>query len=435
MHGQDRSDGLDGDQLDDDRDPPYPATGEQLPEIAVPSIQRRDVLPPSADDAAAIDSFLSGYGRGYQVSIVRTAPVWCAGYLTTLPMDHGITLTEIRESYGGRRFQLRILTDAGKYVAMRTVLIADVPREDGKPIATLDRGSAEAPRANPAPAASGFGELAGVLRDLLASQQAASDRQAEMLERLIMQPAAQAQAAIASPLEQIQQFGEMIRAVREITPAIAAGSEVAEGGTGETLMMKLAEQLINKWGSGGEKPGAPPKGRGLPPGRAPGAPGARPRAPIIIQGPRPAGIPAPRSAPAENCNSLPQNQAPIVPNATTIAAMREAREMVASADPEFAEGEPVANPAAADLEHLDESSIPQLAENEHGSDEEYTAEDVRDLLAGMPVDDAAEVIRDVFDGLNDEEKQRAIAILVAPPSPELQESPPDEVDDSSSDGR
>jgi hypothetical protein len=432
MHGQDRSDGLDGEQLDDDRDPPYPATGEQLPEIAVPSIQRRDVLPPSADDAAAIDSFLSGYGRGYQVSIVRTAPVWCAGYLTTLPMDHGITLTEIRESYGGRRFQLRILTDAGKYVAMRTVLIADVPREDGKPIATLDRGNADAPKANPAPAASGFGELAGVLRDLLASQQAASDRQAEMLERLIMQPAAQAQAAIASPLEQIQQFGEMIRAVREITPAIAAGSEVAEGGTGETLMMKLAEQLINKWGSGGEKAAAPPKGRGLPPGRAPGAPGARPRAPIIIQGPRPAGIPAPRSAPA-----------PIVPNATTIAAMREARTM---GQPEaapipgtipaaIAEGEPVANPQAPDLEPVNESSISQLAENEHGSDEEYTAEDVRDLLAGMPVDDAAEVIRDVFDGLNDEEKQRAIAILVAPPSPELQESPPDEVDDSSSDGR
>jgi len=393
-------------------------TGIGEPHSANPS----DVLPEHADDAAAIDGFLSGYGRGFQVAIVRTAPVWCAGYLTTLPMDHGITLSEIRESFGGRRFQLRILTDQGRFVKMRSVLISDVPRDDGRPIASLDRGTPETPRANPAPAASGFGELAGVLRDLLASQQAASNRQAEMLERLIMQPAAQAQAAIASPLEQIQQLGAMIQAVREITPAIAAGAEGAEGGTGEALMMKLGEKLISKWGNGGEKTSAPPKGRGLPPGRAPGAPGAR-RAPIIIQGPRPAGIPAPQHAAT-------------VPNATTIAAMREARAMDASAEPAaIAEGEPIANPSAAASSTVDESSISQLAENEHGSDEDYTAEDVRDLLAGMPVDDAAEVIRDVFDGLNDEEKQRAIAILVAPPSAEIQESPPDEIDDPTSDGR
>jgi hypothetical protein len=380
------------------------------------SVHPGDVIPESADDAAMLDSFLSGYGRGFQVAIVRISPVWCAGYLVTMPLDHGLTLSEIRESYGGRRFQLRILTDQGRFVKMRTVLIADVPRDNGKPITSLDRGAPDVPKVNPAPAASGFGELAGVLRDLLASQQAASERQAEMLERLIMQPAAQAQAAIASPLEQIQQFGQMIAAVREITPAIAAGAEGAEGGTGEALMMKLAEKLISKWG-GGEKTAAPPKGRALPPGRAPGAPGAR-RAPIIIQGPRPAGIPAPQHA-------------PIVPNTTTIAAMREARAMDTSADPAaIAEGEPVANPAAAEIEHANESATSAQAPENEIDDQDYTAEDVRDLLAGMPVDDAAEVIRDVFDGLNDEEKQRAIAILVAPPSAELQESPPDGVDDS-----
>lgn len=412
MHGHDRHDGYDGEQLgDDDGDPPYPATGEQLPEveIAAPSVQRRDVLPPSADDAAAIDSFLSGYGRGFQVSIVRTAPVWCAGYLTTLPMDHGITLNEIRESYGGRRFQLRILTDSGKYVAMRTVLISDVPRDDGKPIATLDRGTAEIVKANPAPAASGFGELAGVLRDLMASQQAASERQHDMLERLISNPAAQVQAAIASPLQQIKELGEVIAAVRDMTPAAAPSAEGGGGllgGGGDDLMMKLAEKLITKWGSGGDKKAAA-AAQPIPPGRAPGAR----RAPIIIQGPRPPGIPAPRHA-------------PIVPNPTTIAAMQEARAMGAPAAATIPAPIPAPldtpNGSGSTVEPLNNPSTGLEPPDEGDEGEEYTAEDVRDLLAGMPVDDAAEVIRDVFDGLDDDGKRRAVQIMMGQDPDELE---------------
>ena len=422
MHGQDRHDGYDGEQLGDEGDPPYPETGEHLPavEIAAPSVQRRDVLPPSADDAAAIDSFLSGYGRGFQVSIVRTAPVWCAGYLTTLPMDHGITLNEIRESYGGRRFQLRILTDSGKYVAMRTVLISDVPRDDGKPIATLDRGTTEIVKANPSPAPSGFGELAGVLRDLMNAQQAASERQHDMLERLISNPAAQVQAAIASPLQQIKELGEVIAAVRDMTPAAVTSAEGGGGllgGGGDDLMMKLAEKLITKWGSGGDKKAAA-AAQPQPPGRAPGAR----RAPIIIQGPRPPGIPAPRHA-------------PIVPNPTTIAAMQEARTM----------GQPAAAPIPAPIPApldtpsgsgsapapLNNPATVLEAPDEGDEGEEYTAEDVRDLLAGMPVDDAAEVIRDVFDGLDDEGKQRAVRIMMGQDPDELAATGDDELDNSS----
>jgi hypothetical protein len=342
-----------------------------------------DVLPPSADDAAAIDSFLSGYGRGFQVSIVRTAPVWCAGYLTTLPMDHGITLNEIRESFGGRRFQLRILTDQGRYVAMRTVLIADVPRDNGKPIGNMDRAEPEAPpRANPSP--SGFGELAGVFRDLLASQQAASDRQAALLERFIGQPVAQAQAAILSPLAQIQQLGEVIAAVRELAPAVVAETPAGGAANGEALMMKLAEKLITKWGD--KSSGAPPKGRA--PGGAPGgAPGAR-RPPIIIQGgPRPPGIPAAPVRVVEAAPPVVRNPAPAAPADAPLDTPNDSGSAPA----------PTNEPSTADCELAD--------------GEEYTAEDVRDLLAGMPVDDAAQVIRDVFDGLSDEDKEKAFRIV------------------------
>lgn len=382
------------------------------PEVgAGASIRPGDVLPEGADDAAAIDSFLSGFGRGFQVSIVRTAPVWCAGYLATLPMDHGITLSEIRESYGGRRFQLRILTDGGKYVTMRTVLISDVPRDEGRPIASLDKRTDDA-KPNPAPPASpaGFGELAGVLRDLLASQQAASERQAAMIERLIAQPAAQVQAAIASPLEQIQQLGDIVAAVRELSPQIAPA---AEGGGGEDVMLKLAGKLIEKWTD--KKGDGAQRSPQLPPGRGAAPPAAR-RPPMIIRGgPRPPGVPpAPSTTPAA--------PAAITPNPTTIAAMHEARAMDAERGDEehaaIAAEEPTPNPDALALEH-DNDPTSSTGDDVLSSDEDgYTAEDVEEMLIEMPLDDAAEVIRNVFDRLDDAGKERAIAIVAGVALPE-----------------
>lgn len=362
-------------------------------ENGAPLTRPGDVLPDNPADAAAVDTFLSGYGRGFQVSIVRTAPVWCAGYLTTLPLDHGITLNEIRESYGGRRFQLRIQTDQGRYVAMRTVLISDVPRDNGKPITNLER-SDDAPRPNPAPAPSN--ELASVLRDLLAAQTAAAERQSQMIERLLSaKPVAQAQAAIANPLEQIQQLGDLIAAVRELSPA-ATVAEAASGGDGggEAVMMKLAEKLISKFGSGGGERREAPR-RALPPG-----PPRRP--PMIIKAPRPPAIApaAPPRAPAPAAPHVAIAAAPSSPSAEEIAEAAE----------------PVANPAPVssdvDFSSTGASELP----NEESADE-YTADDVAALLEGMPVDDAAEVMRDVFDKLSPEDKERAIAIFMGQDEP------------------
>lgn len=350
-----------------------------------------DVLPENPADAAAVDTFLSGYGRGFQVSIVRTAPVWCAGYLTTLPLDHGITLNEIRESYGGRRFQLRIQTDQGRYVAMRTVLISDVPRDNGKPITNLER-SEDTPRPNPAPAASN--ELASVFRDLLAAQTAAAERQAQMIERLLSQPVQHAQAAIANPLEQIQQLGDLISAVRELSPAPVAEAASGGDGGGEAVMMKLAEKLISKFGSGGGERREAQR-RALPPG-----PPRRP--PMIIKAQRPPAIVA---APP------PRPPAPAAPLAAPAAAPSSPS---AEEIPEVAE--PVANPAPASST-VDFSSTGDRELPNEESAEEYTADDVAALLEGMPVDDAAEVMRDVFDKLSPEDKERAIAIFMGQDEP------------------
>lgn len=383
----------------------------------------RDVLPEHADDAAAVDAFLSGFGRGYQVSINRTAPVWCSGYLTTLPLDHGITLSEIRESYGGRRFQLRILDSSGRFVAVRTVLISDVPRDDGKPLASLDRApSPEAPRANPSPpVASGFHELADVFREVLALQQAAADRQVAMLERLIGQPVAQVHAAVMSPLEQIQQLGEVISAVRELSPASAPATDAAEGGGGEAVMMKLAEKLIGKWGDKKEAAphaGAPGAIRHAGP-RPPGVPGAR-RSPIVVRPARPPAIasPLPTAKPPAPFRAVESEDTPTAEE--EIGQTREST--IETPTPNPATSSSTVNDSSIPEDgNVDDSSISASSENAPGGGEEYTAEDVRDLLEGMPVDHAAAVMRDVFDKLSPEEKDRAIAIFTGQVKADLDE--------------
>jgi len=364
-------------------------------------IKVRDVIPESASDSAAIDTFLCGFGRGFQVQIVRTAPLWCAGFIATLPLDHGITLSEIRESYGGRRFQLRIIKETGGYVAQRTVLISDVPRDNGHAITELDRS----PETKAPPAPSGLGELAGVLRDLLAAQQTQAARQAALFERLILTPPA-APAAQLGALDQIRELGGVIQAVRDLTPAVAEGSE--DGGMGS--MAKLAESLISKMG---ERRQAPP--RQLPPRpprvfHAPPRP-APPRPPRVFHAPpRPA---PPRPAPVANPAPIVSPDAPIVspdapivPNATTIAAMEEARAM----DDATAIAEP--NPAPDSSSTVDFSSNDggELADGEE--DDGYTSEDVGDMLEEMPIDDAAEVIRGFFERLPVEDQQRAAAIFL-----------------------
>lgn len=352
-----------------------------------------DVIPEKAGDSAAIDSFLAGFGRGFQVQIVRTAPLWCAGFVATLPLDHGISLAEIRESYGGRRFQLRIIKETGGYVAQRTVLISDVPRDNGRAITELDRSPE--PKAPPAP--SGLGELAGVLRDLLAGQQQQAARQAALFERLILTPPAQ-QVAQLGALDQIRELGGVIQAVRDLTPAVAEGAE--DGGMGS--MAKLAESLISKMGD--RRQPAPP--RQLPPNRGPRVFRAPPRAaPPRAAPPRAAPVanPAPIVSPEA---PIVSPDAPIVPNDTTIAAMEEARAM----DSATAIAEP--NPAPDSSSTVDCSSTVggELADEEE--EDGFTSDDVGDMLGEMPLDDAADVIRGFFERLPVEDQQRAAAIFL-----------------------
>jgi len=79
-----------------------------------------------------LDFCAGEYGNGQQLSITRLAPHWCAGYLDTLPLDAPVSLAEIRDNWGGKRFQLRVLDSHGRYVKAYNVRIDGPPKRNGR---------------------------------------------------------------------------------------------------------------------------------------------------------------------------------------------------------------------------------------------------------------------------------------------------------------
>lgn len=326
-------------------------------------------------DATEIDSFLSGYGSGYQVCVIRTAPLWCAGFLTTVPLDHGISLAEIKESWGGRRFQLRIQSQTGKYIAMRTTQIADVPRENGQPITQLDhvgpgaamREAAAASSPVPGGASADVALLAGVVRDVMTRQQS-------LLERMMLAPP---EAPLAFPPQRsaadaIAEVAGMMNAIKEIAGGFGNAPDASSAT--DAIQMKMFEKLIDKWG---DKRTAE---RDQPRRQAPER--QKPRV-VIRHVPAPA---ASGSAPAAS-GSPPGAPAP-------------GPEAAAASSP------PGAQPGA----HL--ATVPEEGVDESATVGELTTEDITDALLDMPVEQAARAIREVFDNLRPHEQQQAVDILL-----------------------
>lgn len=95
--------------------------------------QTGEIELPKTDEKEELEAIMANLGgKGYQLVIHRTAPAWCGGYLDTLPMDEPITLADIRDSYGGKRFQLKVQKPEGGYLLTRSIRIAGEPKVDGK---------------------------------------------------------------------------------------------------------------------------------------------------------------------------------------------------------------------------------------------------------------------------------------------------------------
>lgn len=327
-------------------------------------------------DPADVDQFLSQFGSGHMVQIKRTAPLWCTGYITNVPLEHGLTLQEIRESYGGRRFRLRVMNERGTYVTQRTIEIADVPRENGVPIVNLDRGvEPEKPAAPPAPARSELGEFAGVMRDLMAQNQMMFARQSEIVEKLLLAPPEPEPAPLAlpNPIDSVGQTIDLIASIRDLFPAAVASTAPEGEGTAQYLAIaeKILDKLANKRG-------------------APAASSRAGRGRVVIRGGARSGAPA----------GLP-TRSPAIPAAPPAAPLAP----VAGVDDSGISG------ARAPV---DESST--LAPIELGP------EDVTEALLSMPLDTAAAAIRDVFAALPPAAQKRAVDILLGSADPTLDNS-------------
>lgn len=187
-----------------------------------PQIDEQNALPappapaPEEREALEVEELLSEcIGKGWRLAIHRTDPPWCAGYLDTWPLDGPLSLSDLREAYGGRRFRLKVLGVRSAYVRDFVVSIDDIPRRRGIPVKPLGlEFERELPAAPPAPAtpAAPVFDIAGFL-------ERANDRQLALMDRILEARAAPATAAsaTANPVEQIQALAEAVTKIREVS--------------------------------------------------------------------------------------------------------------------------------------------------------------------------------------------------------------------------
>lgn len=178
-------------------------------------------------DAEAVEALLKGLaGTGHQLQIHRMTPTWCAGFLDTLPMDEGINLTELRDTFGGERLRLRVLNPNGTYKATRTIRIADKPRVRGEeikpgPLYTDGGQKIIDPAPGAAAAAAPFIEALKLQNQQTLEQlRVAQQQNQELMLEMIKQ-----KNTSSDPLEQMKTMLTMFTSVKELTDSFGGGGK------------------------------------------------------------------------------------------------------------------------------------------------------------------------------------------------------------------
>lgn len=350
--------------------PPRPgsqAPAQERPPAPVPFSDNDN----EASQVAEVERLLADVGPGYEVSIFRTAPLWCRGYLDRLPLDtNGLTVGDIKEAWGGKKFRLNIHAPHGRgQIRSLTLPIDDVPRRNGRQIRPEEEDS-DPPRAAEGAPDSRPSPIRQVI-DLLTAQ---VERQAALLDRALeaRQVAQPAQLAPqVDPMAAITQAAQIAQTFRQVATQFGDQPPPEADPTSKMLEALAARFMVGDAGGGKTAPAA---------GRQAAPQQRRPPAPKVIyrQGPPP----APGGAPP-------------------VAAPR-----------------PVA-PAPNPQEDVDDS------ENDDG--------DIVDDLLSLGVDQAALAVREMFDQLTPAEQQRSVDILMGRVAPEIPVDDPATVDAQSND--
>lgn len=101
------------------------------------------IINPKNDRGPEIENVLSELKPGYKVQIRRVQPLFCDGTLTTIEYDpdEPISMEDIRQRFGGRKLNIKVLDPNNVYVASKTISFPDPPKDDGIELIMLPDGN------------------------------------------------------------------------------------------------------------------------------------------------------------------------------------------------------------------------------------------------------------------------------------------------------
>jgi len=219
---------------DDDPEKPTQTAPEQ-PQMTAPERELAEI---------EIEKYLSEFtGTGAKVSLYRRSPMWCSGFLDQYPLDDNIQLEEIRDTWGGRRFEIRVLDSRGVYIASRTVTIADIPRHRGRALddsLQYDKGGQVVVK-NPA------AETAEkTLEALERAQQRNQDLMLEMMKMNMKKEAPAPAAAPSDPTAQLASVIEIFKTMKEF--ASEAAPDTGGDGMNASNYLEIAKLFKDELG-------------------------------------------------------------------------------------------------------------------------------------------------------------------------------------------
>ena len=99
----------------------------------MPNEPKVTVITPDKAQKLDIERVMSQLGEGFKLAVIRKEPVWCDGTLITEEIDPNepISIENIRQRWGGRRLQLKILNPDGSYLKSTTVSFPDPHKKEG----------------------------------------------------------------------------------------------------------------------------------------------------------------------------------------------------------------------------------------------------------------------------------------------------------------
>jgi len=301
-------------------------------------------------------------GKGWQLSIRRVKPSWCVGFCDSWPIDEPITLEEIRDEWGGRKFWLRISNNHGQYVSGCSVDIDAEPRRHGK---LIRQDPEERAIVNPQPQRDPAIDL------MIRMMEKTNDQNSALVRDFLIKSVASAGGGTTpDPLAQISTLAEAIGKLKEVSALFGGGGEPDSGGTMIQAFMSLMEKKgeADKAKQAQAQPQRPPQQQRPAPQRF-----GPPQLPNVARNPGPVPFAAAASAAASAPHLEPAAEPQTIPPLSAVPD---------TAPPEVEGGT-----------YEDEDDLP----DPHGE------------LAACEPEIAGEAIRDYLDSLPPEEARRALS--------------------------